>query len=52
MEQQHPDTATLQEYANKYADQMKAMGWTFENMSKDYSQLISVTPTRFNSWGD
>lgn len=52
LEQQQPDPAMLQDYANKYAEQMKSMGWTFENMSKEYSQLISVTPTKFISWND
>ncbi|GHO86788.1 TIGR03667 family PPOX class F420-dependent oxidoreductase [Dictyobacter formicarum] len=52
LEQQQLDEATLQAYANKYAEQMKSMGWTFENMSKEYSQLISVTPTKFISWND
>lgn len=51
LEQQH-DATMLQKYASKYAEQIKSMGWTFESMSKDYSQLISVTPTKFNSWGN
>ncbi|GLV57788.1 pyridoxamine 5'-phosphate oxidase [Dictyobacter sp. S3.2.2.5] len=50
--EQQQDAAMLQAYASKYAEQMKSMGWTFENMSKEYSQLISVTPTKFISWND
>ncbi|GCE04503.1 TIGR03667 family PPOX class F420-dependent oxidoreductase [Dictyobacter aurantiacus] len=50
--EQQQDAAMLQAYASKYAEQIKSMGWTFENMSKEYSQLISVTPTKFISWND
>ena len=44
------DEKTLQVYASKSAQKLQSMGWSIETMSKDYSQLITITPTRFKSW--
>ncbi len=42
------DAGTIQPpYAQKYAAQIQAMGWTVESMAKDFSQLIRITPTKF-----
>jgi PPOX class probable F420-dependent enzyme len=40
-------SATLPAFAEKYAPQLKQMGWTAESMAADYSQGIRVIPTKF-----
>ena len=43
-----PDVnTTVAAYSQKYASELKSMGMTAEAMSKDYSQGIRITPTRF-----
>ena len=39
--------ATLPAFAEKYAEQLKDMGWTAESMAADYSQGIRITPAKF-----
>lgn len=39
---------TLPAYAEKYADQLQALGWTAEQMSQSYRQAIRITPTKFH----
>ena len=42
-----PDvSATVAAYAEKYAAELKDMGWTAETMALDFSQGIRITPTR------
>ena len=40
---------TLPAYTAKYADQLQAMGWTAEQMSRSYNQAIRITPTKFHT---
>nr|HET6903439.1 TIGR03667 family PPOX class F420-dependent oxidoreductase [Ktedonobacteraceae bacterium] len=43
-----PDVnATIAAYSQKYASELKSMDTTAEAMSKDYSQGIRITPTKF-----
>ncbi|GCE26129.1 hypothetical protein KDA_16130 [Dictyobacter alpinus] len=44
------DEKTIQDYATKYAPKLQGMGWNIETMSKDYSQVITIKPTKFLSW--
>ena len=43
-------TATMPEYAEKYADLLSRMDWTAEQMATSYTQAIRVTPSRFLSY--
>ncbi|MGI9059898.1 MAG: TIGR03667 family PPOX class F420-dependent oxidoreductase [Ktedonobacteraceae bacterium] len=38
---------TVAAYSQKYASELKSMSMTAEAMSKDYSQGIRITPTKF-----
>lgn len=40
-------STALPAFAEKYAKQLKSMGWTAEAMAADYSQAIRITPTKF-----
>jgi PPOX class probable F420-dependent enzyme len=44
-------TPTLPAYAEKYADQLKALGWTPEQMGQSYNQVIRITPSKFHQVG-
>ncbi len=38
--------ATIAAYAEKYASELKSMGWTAEVMAQDFSQGIRIKPTK------
>ncbi|HLY32171.1 MAG TPA: pyridoxamine 5'-phosphate oxidase family protein [Ktedonobacterales bacterium] len=40
-------TPAMPAYAQKYAEQLKGMGWTPAQMAQTYTQAIRITPTRF-----
>ncbi len=42
-----PDVnSTIAAYSEKYASELKSMGWTAEAMAQDFSQGIRITPTK------
>ena len=42
-----PDVnSTIAAYSEKYASELKSMGWTAEVMAQDFSQGIRITPTK------
>ncbi len=40
-------SAAMPAYAEKYAEKLAEFHWTGESMSKEYSEAIRITPTRF-----
>ena len=41
---------TMASYAHKYAEGLKGLGTSAEQMAAIYNQAILITPTRFNAW--